>query len=258
MKIEATSDNDLDHADMARFIIDMLHRQMLHHGLWYAEARHQLGGEKALELLESATRKSLSIQLKHYADLLGFTIRDGVPSPLLDLSSEQLLGLKERVAKNWLVTDGVWFQAIEQAEGMNDAKRINDSCWAQFSPVEAKMIKSFLNLPDKPGLAGLKKALGYRLYASINEQSIVEETPTSFIFQMNKCRVQEARKRKKLADYPCKSAGLVEYTYFARTIDTRISTTCIGCPPDHHPEEWYCAWRFHIDQSEGEQKSNES
>jgi hypothetical protein len=64
------------------------------------------------------------------------------------------------------------------------------------------------------------------------------------VFKMNECRVQSARKRKGLADYPCKSAGVVEYTYFARSIDDRIQTECIGCPPDPHPEEWYCAWRF--------------
>ncbi len=61
---------------------------------------------------------------------------------------------------------------------------------------------------------------------------------------MNECRVQSARKRKGLDDYPCKSAGLVEYAYFARSIDDRIQTECIGCPPDPHPEDWYCAWRF--------------
>jgi hypothetical protein len=78
----------------------------------------------------------------------------------------------------------------------------------------------------------------------INVQSIVEETEDSFVFQMNECRVQAARKRKGLADYPCKSAGLVEYAYFARAIDPRIETECVGCPPDAHPEKWFCAWRF--------------
>ena len=123
-------------------------------------------------------------------------------------------------------------------------KRCNDSCWAQFSPFEAASIKNFLNLGEQPGLEGLKRALGFRVYGTINVQSIVEVDDNSFIFQMNDCRVQSARKRKGLADYPCKSAGLVEYTYFARAIDKRITTECVGCPPDEHPEEWFCAWKF--------------
>jgi hypothetical protein len=81
-------------------------------------------------------------------------------------------------------------------------------------------------------------------------QSIVEETEDSFVFQMNECRVQAARKRKGLDDYPCKSAGLVEYAYFARTIDFRIETECVGCPPDAHPDEWFCAWRFTMKSSQ--------
>ncbi|MCK5695802.1 MAG: cytosolic protein, partial [Desulfobacula sp.] len=142
--------------------------------------------------------------------------------------------------------DGVWFQAVEFDNGMNDAKRCNDSCWAQFSPYEAFAIKKFLKLDDQCGLEGLKKALSFRMYSFINEQSVVDEGPESFVFQMNDCRVQSARKRKKLDDYPCKSAGLVEYAYFASAIDKRIKTECIGCPPDEHPDEWVCAWRFSI------------
>ncbi|MHA1510947.1 MAG: DUF6125 family protein, partial [Promethearchaeota archaeon] len=53
-----------------------------------------------------------------------------------------------------------------------------------------------------------------------------------------------ARNRKDLEDFPCKSVGIVEYTYFASTIDDRIETTCICCPPDNHPEDYYCSWKF--------------
>ena len=38
--------------------------------------------------------------------------------------------------------------------------------------------------------------------------------------------------------------GLVEYTSFAEIIDNGIKTKCIGCPPDKHPDEWFCAWKF--------------
>ncbi|MBL7075469.1 hypothetical protein ISS37_09560 [candidate division KSB1 bacterium] len=33
---------------------------------------------------------------------------------------------------------------------------------------------------------------------------------------------------------------------FARTIDARIKTTCLVCPPDDHPEDVWCAWEFMI------------
>ncbi|MFA5385188.1 MAG: DUF6125 family protein, partial [Eubacteriales bacterium] len=45
----------------------------------------------------------------------------------------------------------------------------------------------------------------------------------------------------------CKPAGLVEYSMFASTVDKRIETRCIGCPPDEVPsDKWYCAWGFII------------
>ena len=121
-----------------------------------------MGMEKALEALSSSSKKSLAIQMKHLAELFGFTMEDGIPSFLLDMDADTLNKLKDRMAKNWLVNDGVWFQTIEFSEGMNDAKRCNDSCWAQFSPVEAKSISNFLGLPENPGLEGLKKALGFQ------------------------------------------------------------------------------------------------
>jgi hypothetical protein len=38
--------------------------------------------------------------------------------------------------------------------------------------------------------------------------------------------------------------GLVEYTTFTESIVPIIKTECIGFPPNKHPEEWCCAWRF--------------
>ena len=237
---------DLSREDTARLVMDMFHRIIIHYALWFTEVRHQMGMEKALDTLKIASDRSIGIQMKRLSKVLGFQMKDGIPLSLLDMPKESLLELLHTVSVNWLANDGVWFQAVEFESGMNDAKRCNDSCWAHFSPFEAWSIKKYLDLPENPGLEGLKKALGFRLYARVNTQSFIDEGSDSFIFQMNECRVQYARKRKGLDDYPCKSGGLVEYTYFARSIDPRIKTECIGCPPDDHPDEWYCAWRFKI------------
>lgn len=219
---------------------------MMHHALWYSEVQHQFGREKALEILHEVCNKSYDTQLKRLSKILNFEVNDNVPDFLLQMSENELEFLKEGVAVNWLSNDGIWFQAVEKAYGMFDAKRCNDSCWGQFSPLEAWSVKRLLNLPENSGLDGLKKALGYRLYAAINKQKISEETADSFIFSMLDCRVQSARKRKGLEDYPCKSAGIVEYRTFAETIDKRIKTDCIACPPDNHPNAYFCAWRFYM------------
>ncbi|MFO7709887.1 MAG: DUF6125 family protein [Desulfobacterales bacterium] len=236
--------DDLDHAELVRFILDIIHRSVLHYGLWFTEVRHQMGTARALGVLKTAYERSLEIQMNRLSKVFGFELEGGLPKALLETDRAGLKALLEGFCTNWLANDGVWFQAVEFKDGMNDAKRCNDSCWGQFSPIEAWSIKRLLALPERPGLAGLTQALGFRIYAQINTQSIIEEGPDSLVFRMNECRVQSARKRKGLDDYPCKSAGLVEYTYFARSIDERVRTECIGCPPDPHPDDWSCAWRF--------------
>jgi hypothetical protein len=82
------------------------------------------------------------------------------------------------------------------------------------------------------------------MYARLNLQDVVGVTDRKAVFRMRDCRVQSARKRRGLPDFPCKSVGLVEYAEFARAIDPRIQTRCIACPPDEHPEEFWCAWEF--------------
>lgn len=238
--------NDLQHQEKVQHLLDMFQRIMVHYALWFSEVRESMGAEKAMEIMEAATRKSFSIQMKRFAAICGDELQDGLPTSLVNMPTDRLDELLKSTAINWLANDGVWFQAVEFSSSMKEAKGCNDACWVHFSPFEGQSIKNLLHLPENPGLDGLKKALNFRLYACINTQSIVEEGPDSFVFQMNECRVQVARKRKNLDDYPCKSAGIVEYTNFARAIDSRIQTACVGCPPDDHPEGWYCAWRFTI------------
>jgi hypothetical protein len=163
-----------------------------------------------------------------------------------DLSREQLIGMLDDFAKNWLAHDGLWFQAVEHKFGMEAAIELDRQAWEKFTVIEAKRIMERHNIPPGSGLEGLKKALGFRLYSRLNKQEIKDETPNRFVFRMNDCRVQSARKRRGLPDFPCKPVGIVEYGEFARTIDPRIRTTCLSCPPDAHPDEYYCAWAFEI------------
>jgi len=162
------------------------------------------------------------------------------------LNREQLIGMLDDFAKNWLAHDGLWFQAVEKQFNMEAAMDCDREAWRIFTVIEAKRIMRRHDIEPDSGLAGLKKALGYRIYSRLNVQEIVEETDSSFVFRMTACRVQSARERKGLADFPCKSVGIVEYSEFASTIDERIKTECIACPPDEHPPEFHCAWRFSI------------
>jgi hypothetical protein len=237
---------DLSQEELIQWLMEGFRRTLVHYGCWFREVEYQIGVQKATEIEGEAGDAAWQIILKRLSGLFGFEIEDGVPKAVKDLSKEKLIKAIDAVAVNWLADDGVWFQTVEKHYGMDYAKRCNDTCWSRFSPYEALRIKELLGLSESPGLEGLKTALGFRMYARINKQSIEEIDKMSFIFRMNDCRVQSARKRKGLPDYPCRSVGMVEYPFFASAIDGRIKTECLGCPPDHHPEEWYCAWKFKL------------
>jgi hypothetical protein len=162
-----------------------------------------------------------------------------------ELSREQLLQVVSNFAKNWLAHDGLWFQAVERKRGLDEAIAADAAAWERFSPIEAQRIKSLLGLGERPGLEGLGKALDYRMYAVLNRQRS-ELDGGVLRFWMNDCRVQSARKRRGLPDFPCKQVGLVEYAEFAKAIDPRIRTRCLACPPDPHPDEFFCGWEFRI------------
>ncbi len=232
--------------EIARLILDFSHRLAMHHAFWFVEVQKKFGSEQAFEIMQKVFDTSYNIQLKRISKILESEIEENLPSSLIKMDEGKLKELLEGVSVNWLANDGVWFQAVENTYNMADAKHCNDKAWEQFSPFEAWSVRKYLGLQQNSGLEGLKKALDFRIYAFINKQEIVDETENSFVFRMVDCRVQSARKRKGLDDYPCKSGGLVEYTTFASSIDSRIKTECIACPPDKHPEDWYCAWRFKI------------
>lgn len=159
-----------------------------------------------------------------------------------DLNREML----EDAAKLWLAHDGLWFQEIEKAFGLAKAIELDKNAWEKFTVIEAKRFMSRHNIPANGGLPALKTALGYRLYAYVNVQDIIEESPTSFLFRMKECRVQSARQRQGMTPFPCQEVGIVEYSLFARTIDPAIETECVGCPPDPKHVDYWCAWRFSI------------
>ncbi len=164
-----------------------------------------------------------------------------------DLTKEELIELLTDASKNWLAHDGLWFQAVENKFGIETAMELDRKAWEKFTVIEAKRILKRLCLKPGGGIQALIQALQFRLYAYINKQEVTESSEKHCIFRMNHCRVQEARKRKGLSDFPCKSIGIVEYSGFAKTIDPRIKTRCLICPPDPHPDDVWCAWEFTLE-----------
>ena len=165
-----------------------------------------------------------------------------------DLNKKELKALLQNAAKNWLAHDGLWFQAAEIKFDLDTAMELDAAAWEKFTVIEAKRIMKFLDMKPGGGIPALLQALKFRLYALVNVQDAVDISDTRCVFRMKDCRVQSARKRRNLPDFPCKSVGIIEYSGFARAIDPRIKTRCLTCPPDPHPPDIWCAWEFTLEK----------
>lgn len=163
-----------------------------------------------------------------------------------NMSREQLYQLIENCSKNWLAMDGLWFQSIEKEFGIEEALKHDASAWKRFTKIEARRAKEFLQLPDRAGLDGLKKALNLRMFANMcqDESTIIGNELT---YRILDCRVQYSRTSKGMQMHPCKSIGFIEYDGFAKVIDDRIACECVSCYPDLTDPTCSCAWKFTLE-----------
>lgn len=167
---------------------------------------------------------------------------------LEELTKEQLEELVRIYARNLLALDGVWFQSVERGRGMDEAMAHDCAVWRRFTETEARRIKTFLGLPERPGLDGLEQALAFRFAALANRRTECRRAGDALEFRVVDCRVQSARTRRGLPLHPCKPVGENEYAYFARVIDDRIGCEAVSCFPDMTEPDCACAWRFRLEK----------
>lgn len=161
------------------------------------------------------------------------------------LTHQDLIALIKAYAKCWLAHDGCWFLSVEEDRGTDEAIKYDREAWRKFAPIEARRIMEARGIEVGGGLPALAEALRFRMYHALNEQESKFSEDT-LIFEMKGCRVQEARRRKGLPDFPCKSVGIVEFGEFANAVDERIITECLQCPPDELGPNEFCRWSFKI------------
>ena len=95
--------------ERAAHIIDMFHRITVHHTLWFREAEHQLGFEKALNVMDYAWKQTRKAAVRRLAAQFHFPEQEGCPTFLIRLPKEDQLSLLDTIAKSWLAQDGFCF-----------------------------------------------------------------------------------------------------------------------------------------------------
>ena len=66
-------------------------------------------------------------------------------------TKEQLIDLLMADSRNIVAMDGVWFQSVEKELGMDAAMHHDEEAWKRYTVTEARRIKKFLGLSERPG-----------------------------------------------------------------------------------------------------------
>ncbi|MHB8110311.1 MAG: DUF6125 family protein [Syntrophorhabdaceae bacterium] len=161
-------------------------------------------------------------------------------------------GMDEDQLRNYLgfllwhyrVVDAFWFIYVGDVWGQENAERINEKVWSRVPEMGAQSLMQRFGITEK-GLRGFAKVLKLFPWTIIVEYEF-QENDNELIITIPHCPTQEARLKRGLGEFACKHMHKGEFESIARAVDPAIKVECVFAPPDEHPDNIFCKWRFTV------------
>jgi len=160
------------------------------------------------------------------------------------LPKQTLVELARMYSQNWQTLDGLWFRNVETEYGLEAASKLDLRNWEKQSVIEAQRIKKVLKL-ESGGLSSVLTVLSFMSWQLASPLfECEEESPERIVFYYPRCAVQEGRRKQDKQEFPCKTMKLTLLSNIAKVVEPRAVVRCLSCPPDPHPQEFWCKWEL--------------
>lgn len=159
------------------------------------------------------------------------------------ISSEKLVELCSRSA---YTLDGLWFTLVEEKFGLDVALEIDVEVWRRLTSIQAKRIPRYFPVDEDSPIRRVISLIELDPLLTVFKPEPVELTDNRAVLRFTDCPPQKARIRDGRGEFPCKPVGMAIFSSYAEVVDPGIKLSCLTCPPDAHPPEYWCEWQLEL------------